>query len=92
MKDFIMCEDPMTLVNDLAPCVPTYLDFLETVSNIEQSLYQFQSEVKLCIRNHTYPYVVEIIHFDKHFLIYIFSQQGLQQLQNRFDTLMLQPF
>ena len=50
----------MQHTNGFAPSAITYSELLDTVSDIEELLYQFQSETVLHITKHSYPYTVEI--------------------------------
>ena len=41
--------------------VPTYIEFLETVLNIQDCLHSFQSETQLDIIRHIYPYTCQTV-------------------------------
>lgn len=72
--------------------VPTYQEFIKTVSNIEHLIHQSQAEIGVNIIRHFYPYLVEVHYFTGYFQIHIFTTQGLLNLQNTVDTLLLLPF
>ena len=82
----------MSTVNNFAFNAPTYNDLVETVSAIHQLLCHFQSEIKVVIVRHVYPYVVEVSHFDGYLQIHIFTFQGLLHLHDTIDEMLLLPF
>ena len=63
----------MSTVNNFVFNVPIYKELVETVSAIHQLLYHFQSEIKVHIVRHAYPYVIEVSHFDGYLQIHIFT-------------------
>lgn len=70
------------------PSVPTYTDLLETIHSIEQLLYQFQSEVKISIVRHIYPYVIEIALFSTYHQFHIHTVQQLLNMQHKIEQLL----
>ena len=78
--------------NNFIPYVPTYTEVLHAVSNIENLIYQFQSEMTVVITRHIYPYTIEVSYFNGYFHVHIFNFQGLSQLRDTINNLLLQPF
>ena len=72
--------------------VPTYPEFLETVLNIQDYLYSFQSESQLDIIRHIYPYTIEVSLLDSHTHFHIYTLQDLLHLHNNICQILILPF
>ena len=72
--------------------VPTYTEFLQTVSDIQVLIFSFQSEIKLHIIRHTYPYTVQISVFNFYNHIHIYTLQDLLYLHHKVQQLLILPF
>ena len=82
----------MQHTNGFAPAAITYGELLNTISDIEELLYQFQSEIVLHITKHAYPYTVEIIHLTTYLQLHIFSIHDLFYLCYIIQDILLLPF
>ena len=63
----------MQHTNGFAPRPITYSELLDTVSDKEELLYQFQSEIVLHITKHVYPYTIEITYLSGYFQFHILA-------------------
>ena len=82
----------MQHTNGFAPSAITYSELLDTVSDIEELLYQFQSEIVLHITKHVYPYTIEITYLSGYFQFHIFSIHNLFHLCYMIQDILLSPF
>ena len=82
----------MQHTNGFAPSAITYSELLDTVSDIEELLYQFQSEIVLHITKHVYPYTIEITYLSGYFQFHIFSKYDLFHLCYMIQDILLSPF
>ena len=72
--------------------VPTYTEFLETVLNIQDFLYSFQSESKLDIIRHIYPYTIQVFILNSYTHFHIYTLQDLLHLYYNIYQLVTLPF
>ena len=79
-------------MNSFSPFIPSYAEFLHTVTYFQDLLEQYDSQTQLVIVKHNYPYTVEVFHFSSYFQIHIFTFQGLQHLQTTIDNLLSLPY
>ena len=82
----------MQHTNGFAPVAITYGELLNTVSDIEELLYQFQSEIVMHITKHAYPYTVEITYLAGSFQLHIFNIHDLFHLYYIIQDILLSPF
>ena len=78
----------MQHTNGFAPSAITCSELLDTVSDIEELLYQFQSEIVLHITKHVYPYT----YLSGYFQLHIFSIHDLFHLCYMIQDILLAPF
>ena len=72
--------------------IPTYSEIVQTVLNIQDSIYSFQSETQLHIIRHIYPYTVEISVFNSYTHFHIYTLQDLLHLYNNIHQILIFPF
>ena len=72
--------------------IPTYNDLLQTVSGIEQLFHLYQSEIRIDIIRHCYPYVVQVFSFGIYLQFNIHTLQHLLQMHHAIQQMLLSPF
>ena len=72
--------------------VPTYIEFLETVLNIQDCLHSFQSETQLDIIRHIYPYTIQVSILDSYNHFHIYTLQDILHLYYNISQVVILPF